>query len=157
MGDIFSQLAHLFVQTTPTVILVFALAFVLERILFRPLTQVLKQREDATVGALKRSRELAEATAAKAAEYEAAFQAARQEVYRQREASRKAALAERDHLLKSVREASEATVREGQATVKAETETIRQELTTATHSLALDIAKAVLGGAPSGSEGSGRR
>ena len=85
MGVIFSQLGHLFLQATPTVILVFFLFIVLDRIFFRPITAVMKQREESTVGALARAREQGAAAETKTREYEEAFQAARQEVYRQRE------------------------------------------------------------------------
>ena len=61
MGDMFHQLGHLFLQATPTVILVFLLFLILDRIFFRPVTDVLKQREELTVGALARAREQAAA------------------------------------------------------------------------------------------------
>src|SRR5207247_10774395 len=91
MGDILSQLSHLLVQSLPTVVFVFLLTVVLDWLFFKPLTGVLKQREEATVGALARAREQAAAAEAKAREYEAALQAARQEVYRLQEADRRAA------------------------------------------------------------------
>ena len=92
MGDILNQLEQLFLQSIPTVIFVFFLLVILDWLFFRPLTRVLREREEATVGALARAREQSAAAEDKAREYEAAFQAARQEVYRQREAERKAAL-----------------------------------------------------------------
>ena len=49
----------------------------------------MKQREELTVGALARAREQAAAAETKTREYEEAFQAARQEVYRQREEDRR--------------------------------------------------------------------
>ena len=76
MGDILSQLSHLLVQSLPTVVFVFLLTVVLDWLFFKPLTGVLKQREEATVGALARAREQAAAAEAKAREYEAALQAA---------------------------------------------------------------------------------
>ena len=94
MGDILHQLGQLFLQSIPTVVFVFFLLVILDWLFFRPLTQVLRKREDATVGALARAREQSAAAQDKAREYEAAFQAARQEVYRQREEDRKAALQE---------------------------------------------------------------
>ena len=57
MGDTFRQLGHLFLQTVPTVIFVFLLFLILDRIFFSPLTAVLKKREELTVGALARARE----------------------------------------------------------------------------------------------------
>jgi len=57
MGDILSRLGHLFVQSTPTVIFVFLLLVVLDRLFFRRLTEVLREREARTSGALERARE----------------------------------------------------------------------------------------------------
>ena len=59
MGGVLSQLAQLFVQTIPTVVLVFVLYVILSRFLFRPLTAVLKKREEGTQGAMARAREQA--------------------------------------------------------------------------------------------------
>ena len=107
MGDILSQLSHLLVQSLPTVVFVFLLTVVLDWLFFKPLTGVLKQREEATAGDLARAREQAAAAEAKAREYEAALQAARQEVYRLQEADRRAALSDREERLQRVRRESE--------------------------------------------------
>ena len=72
MLEILRQLGHLFVRSIPTVISVFFLLLVLERLFFRPLLEVLKKREEATRGALVRASEQAAATEAKAREYEEA-------------------------------------------------------------------------------------
>ena len=77
MGDTFHQLGQLFLETIPTVVLVFLLFVILDRILFRPLIAVMKQREELTVGAIARAREQGAAVETKTREYEAAFQAAR--------------------------------------------------------------------------------
>ncbi len=65
MGDTFRQLGHLFLQTVPTVVFVFLLFVILDRIFFRPLTAVLKRREESTLGALARAREQAAAVGVK--------------------------------------------------------------------------------------------
>ena len=54
MGAISSQLGHLFLQTIPTVILVFLLFVILDRIFFRPVMAVLKQRDGAKAEELMR-------------------------------------------------------------------------------------------------------
>ncbi len=120
MGVIFDQLGHLFLQAIPTVILVFLLFVILDRIFFHPLTAVLKQREELTVGALARSREQAATAETKTHEYEEAFQAARQEVYRQREAERHTNLEQRDAALRNAREQAEVLIREARAALAAE-------------------------------------
>ena len=149
MGDILNQLEQLFLQSIPTVVFVFFLLVILDWLFFRPLTRVLREREEATVGALARAREQSAAAEEKAREYEAAFQAARQEVYRQREAERKAALHERETTLQRGREQSEVWRQGAQATLRKDVEAVKQELQTACRSLAQEIAEVVLGTAPS--------
>jgi F0F1-type ATP synthase membrane subunit b/b' len=154
MGEMFSQLGHLFLQTVPTIIFVFLLFVILDRLFFRPLTAVLKKREELTVGALARSRELAATVETKARRYEETFLAARQEVYRQREAARRASLAERDAALQQARSQSEAMIRDAQVALAAEVARAKVELETACQSLAEEISQTLVGpGALSGGGG----
>jgi F0F1-type ATP synthase membrane subunit b/b' len=158
MDETFRQLGHLFIQTIPTVIFVFLLAVILHRLFFQPLTAVLKEREEETLGALERARELSATAEAKAKEYEAAFQAARQEVYRLRESDRRTALQQREEMLKAERARSESALKDAQAALQAEVESMKQQLATTTHVLALAVTRAVLGeAAPVGSEGGAGR
>jgi F-type H+-transporting ATPase subunit b len=145
MAEIFRELGYLFVQTIPTVIFVFLLFIILDRIFFRPLLAVMKQREEATVGALARAKEQAEAAEEKAHQYEEAFQAARQEVYRQREAERRAGLDERANTLKKAREQAEGTIKDAQANLAAEVTRTKAELESAYRSLAEEITQNILG------------
>ena len=145
MGVIFDQLGHLFLQAVPTVILVFLLFIILERIFFRPVMGVLKQREELTVGALARAREQAAAAGTKTSHYEAAFQAARQEVYRQREADRRTTLQQRDAALQKAREQAEVFIREAQAALAAEVARAKTELDATCQPLAEDISASLVG------------
>ncbi len=149
MLDILRQLGQLFVRSIPTVIFVFFLLLVLERLFFRPLLEVLKKREEATRGAIERAREQAVATEAKAREYEEAFQAARQDVYRLREAARRDGLADRENQLAKAREKAESNLKEALDTLATEVEAARQELGRASQPLASEITETVLGGSPS--------
>jgi F-type H+-transporting ATPase subunit b len=144
MGDILRQLGQLLVQTIPTVIFVFALMIILERLFFAPLGRVMKQREEATSGALARAREQSETAAAKAHEYEASFQAARQEVYRIREANRRAWLTERDERLNRARKQSEIMVKGAQAELASEIEAAKRDLLANSKALAETITESVL-------------
>ena len=145
MGAIFSQLGHLFLQTIPTVILVFLLFVILDRIFFRPLTAVLKQREESTVGALARAREQATAAETKARQYTEVFQAARQEVYRQREAERRAHLEQRDTALRMGREQAEGLIRDAQVALAGEVARVKAELDAACQPLAEEISQSLVG------------
>ena len=153
MGDILNQLGQLFLQSTPTVIFIFLLLVVLGRLFFRPLTRILKEREDATVGALARAREQAAAAEEKARGYEAAFQSARQGVYRQREAERKTPLRDREATLEQARQQAELSRQEGEAALRQEVEAVKQDLRAACHSLAQEITEVVLDTAPSAAKG----
>ena len=145
MGAIFSQLGHLFLQTIPTVILLFLLFVILDRIFFRPLTAVLKQREDSTVGALARAREQATAAETKARQYEEVFQAARQEVYRQREVDRRTTLERRDAALQKARDQAEVLIRDARAALAEEVVRAKAELDAACQPLAEEISQSLVG------------
>lgn len=145
MGETFRQLGHLFAQSIPTVIFVFLLGVILDRLFFRPLDAVLKQREEETLGAFDRARELSAAADAKAKEYEAEFQAARQEVYRRRESDRRTGLQEGEEMLSGARARAESALKDAQAALHAEAESVKQQLTGITRSLALEVTRTVLG------------
>ncbi len=154
MGETFSRLGQLFVQSIPTVLFVFLLLAILDRLFFRPFAGILKQREEATLGALARAREQAAAAETKAGEYEAALQAARQEVYRLRDAERRVTLSARESALKKAREQSETWLKEAQASLAAEVGAAKQDLERASQTLALEITEAILGeGLPFEGEG----
>jgi len=145
MGETFRQLGHLFAQSIPTVIFVFLLGVILDRLFFRPLDAVLKQREEETLGAFDRARELSAAADAKAKDYEAEFQAARQEVYRLRESDRRTGLQEGEEMLSGARARAESALKDAQAALHAEAESVKQQLTGITRSLALEVTRTVLG------------
>ena len=145
MGDTFHQLGQLFLQATPTMLLVFLLFVILERIFFRPVTAVMKKREELTVGALARARAQAAAAESKAREYEAAFQAARQEVYRQREVDRRTNLEQRDAALRKAREQADVLIHEAQAELAGEVARAKAELDAACRPLAEDISDSLVG------------
>ena len=146
MGDIFRQLGHLFLQAIPTVIFVFVLFVVLDRLFFRPLIAVLKKRADATLGALARAREQATAAESKTKEYEERFQAARQDVYRQREAA-----------LQKARQQTEVMVQEAQARLAKEVAGVRAELESACRPLAEMISQSLVGPESTTGGGGGAR
>jgi F-type H+-transporting ATPase subunit b len=154
MGGVLSQLGQLFSQTLPTVIFVFILYVILRRFLFAPLIAVLKKREEETTGSMARAREQAAAAEEKAGQYEAAFQVARQEVYRRREATRRTILEDREATLKWAQRQSEALIDEAQGRLAAEVAQSKEELRTSCRFLGQKIAETILGGAArSGGEG----
>jgi len=147
MEGVLSQLAQLFISTIPTVVFVLVLYVILNRFFFKPLTAVLQKREEETTGAMARARAQAAAAEEKARQYEAAFQAARQETYRRREAAGRAILEDREATLKRARQQSEAMVSEAQAGLAAEVAQRKNELLGTCQALGQEIAQTVLGGA----------
>ena len=145
MGGILSILANLFASTVPTVIFVFLLFVIFNQFLYKPLTAVMKKREEETTGAMARAREQAALAEEKARQHDAAFQAARQEVYRQREAARHSMLEDRQAALDRAREQSEALTKETAATLAAEVAQSEKELLATCQSLGHQIAATVVG------------
>ena len=145
MGGILSILADLFASTVPTVIFVFALFVIFNQILYKPLTAVMKKREEETTGAMARAREQVASAEEKTRQHDATFQAARQEVYRQREAARHSMLEDRQAALDKAREQSEALTREAAAGLAAEVAQSEKELLATCQSLGRQIAATVLG------------
>lgn len=147
MGDIFNQVGQAFVQAIPTIVFVALLLFILRRIFFRPLAGVLKAREELTKGAVARAKERTALAESRAAEYEALWLKARQQVYSQREADRKAALAARDEVIRQARVEAEATVRAAQAVLAVEADVARQKLAEQSSGLVSEIVQTILAGA----------
>ena len=146
MNEILNQLGQLFVQTIPTVIFVFALVIILERILFNPVKRILGEREEATTGALARAREQIAAAEGKAREYEAALMAARQSIYQHKEQARRSWLEEREKSLRTAREKAEAFIKEATTSISKETSLAQEELRVACQSLAQEITELIVGG-----------
>ncbi len=146
MSEILRQLGELFVRSIPTVLIVFFLLIVLDRLFFRPVMDVLSKRDASTRGAMEKAREQASAAETKAKEYEAAFQAARQEIYRQRETHRRETLADREKRLGQTRLQAEGMLKDALDALARDVESAKQDLGRAAAPLAKEITEAVLAG-----------
>jgi len=125
--------------------LVLILSIVLDRLLLRPLTHVMRERE----GAIRSARELAESsrTRAQAAteEFDARTRAARNDVYKQMDEKRRAALERRATLVAATRGEIEQTVRDATDRLRAQTAAARQQIDRDADTLAATIVERVLG------------
>lgn len=139
MGQITTQLGHLFALTIPTVIFVIFLLVVLDRLFFKPLSQTLDERVRATSGALAEARIQGAKAEEKFREYERAVQAARQEIYRQREEARNKSLNERDKRIQQARGHAESMVKDAQTDLEKETAATKVEMRVAVESLATEM------------------
>jgi F0F1-type ATP synthase membrane subunit b/b' len=124
---------------------VLLLSVLLDRLLLRPITRVMSERE----GAIRSARELAESSRAKAQaaadELEARTRAARSDVYRQMEEKRRAALDRRMALVAETRQQVERTMSEATAKVGAQATAARAQLERDADALAGSIVERVLG------------
>ena len=124
---------------------VLLLTVLLDRLLLRPLTQVMTARE----GAVRAARDLAESSRVRAQaaadDLEAKTRAARADVYRQMEDSRRAALERRTALVADTRQQVERTLGEATARVHAQASAARVALERDADALASTIVERVLG------------
>ncbi len=124
---------------------VLILTVVLDRLLLRPLTRVMNERE----GAVRSARELAEASRLKAQsaaeELDARTREARADLYRQMEENRRAALGGRAQILADTRAEIERTVADAAARVAAQASAARAELEREADAIAGTIVERVLG------------
>lgn len=124
---------------------VLLLTVILDRLLFKPILRVMKQREDA----IRSARELAERSAtearAAAAEFEQKTTAARAEIYRQMDDMRRAALAERTEILARTRAEAEAEIAAAGAKLDADAAEARRRLEADAEALGAAAAERILG------------
>lgn len=125
--------------------MVLTLSILLDRLLLRPLTRVMHERE----GAIRSAREMAEASRTKAQaamdEFDARTRAARADVYRQMDEKRRAALERRAELVAATRREIEQTVHEATDRLRAQTAAARQQIDRDVDALAAPIVERVLG------------
>lgn len=124
---------------------VLLLSILLDRLLLRPVTRVMRERESA----IRAARDLAEASRGKAQmasdEFDAKTRAARADVYRQMEDTRRAALDGRMELVAGTRREVERSVADAAARVQTQVGAARVQLDRDAAALAATIVERVLG------------
>jgi F-type H+-transporting ATPase subunit b len=124
---------------------VITLTILLNRLLFTPLLDVMRQREEA----VRSARELAERSAAEsraaAVELDQKTATARAEIYRQMDEMRKIALSERAAIVSSTRAEAEAEVASARETLRIEAEEARRRLAADAEALGAEAADRILG------------
>lgn len=127
------------------IVAIVLLAVVLDRVLFKPLVRVMRERESAVKSAL----ELAESATARAqaatAEFDANVAAARADLYKQMDERRKAAESYRQDLVAQTRAEVGAQLAGAKAELEAQTAQARATLEAEAEELGRDIASKVLG------------
>jgi F-type H+-transporting ATPase subunit b len=127
------------------VFFVMLLAWLLDRLFFKPFTRVMSEREQRVKSALDLANRSAESAREAGARFEEQTRAAQGEVYRQMDEARRAALERRGELLGETRREIEASVSSGRARVAEQAESARLELERQSGDLADTIVARVLG------------
>lgn len=143
MEKVLLQIAHLLLESVPTVVFVFIAFLVLDKILFRPLTKVLDERDKMTRGAIERASKNTEQAETQTENYDKALQQVQQEIYHLREASRQHALAQREKTLKQARTEAERMMENERGQIARDAEMIKGKLGTETQALAKKISETV--------------
>jgi len=127
------------------IVAVLVLTAVLDRLLLRPILDVIRRREQA----IDSARELARASAAQAqnasAEFEQRTSAARAELYRQMDDMRRAALGRRAEIVEQTRAEAEAQVTAAVKRLDEEAADARRRLDSESETLGTAIAERILG------------
>jgi len=144
MTEILHQLADLFFEALPIVILVFLFYLFLNAFFFRPLLSAMAERAKRIDGA-KAEAAAAQATAKdELARYNEALKKAREEIYLQQETARQAALDERARLLRALRTRNQETIHAAKERIAAEFNAARAEIEKQSPALAIQITKMIL-------------
>ena len=148
MQEIVHQLGELFLQAVPTVLIILLFYIILRAIFFKPLLQVMAERDSRTVGAQKAAEAAQAAAADKVKQYQEALNQARGQVYAEQEATRKKLLDERAAHLKEARAAAAAEVSAAKNRVAGELNAARQDIQASVAQLAAEIARRILQAPP---------
>jgi len=144
MPSLVHQIGELFLRAVPVALIVLIFYFVLRSLFFKPILQVMAQREARTQGARKSAEAAQAAAAEKIRQYEEALRQAKAKVYGEQEAERKKLLDERAARLKDERSKASNEVAKAKERVAGELEAAKQEIETVASQLAAEIATRAL-------------
>jgi F-type H+-transporting ATPase subunit b len=152
MSDLIHQLGDLLLGTVPVIVIVLIFYFVLRSVFFKPILQVMAERQARTLGAQKAAESAQAVAAEKRKQYEEALRQAKAKVYLEQEAERKKLLNERAAFLKEARSRSSVEVAQAKERVTGELQSAKKDIEATAPQLALEIARRVLQGTgPGGS------
>ena len=150
MQTIGHQLGELFLQAVPTVLIILLFYIILRALFFKPLLQVMAERDSRTAGAQKAAEAAQVAAAEKVKQYQDALKQARGQVYAEQEAARKQLLEERAAQLKEARAKASAEVGAGKERIARELAGARRDIEATVGQLSAEIARRILQTPPSG-------
>jgi F0F1-type ATP synthase membrane subunit b/b' len=153
--EILHQLAELFLQAVPTVVIVFLFYLFLRWAFFIPIQKAMAERDAKIEGARREAAELEAEAGKELQEYNDRLRKVRAEIYAEQEAARQAALDERARLLKAMRSRALEEVVEAKKKIAAELTVSSREVALQTDSLAAEIVRTILE-SPSPTQGARR-
>jgi F-type H+-transporting ATPase subunit b len=146
MDKILSDLGGLLIRALPTFLLVILLHFYLKYLFFKPLDRVLEARHQATEGARDAAEKTFQEASRKAAEYEAAIRAARSEIHREQEETRRKWRQQQSSALDESRRSASEMVKQARVQLADEAAAAKTALAGESDRLAGAIAESILRG-----------
>jgi F-type H+-transporting ATPase subunit b len=144
MQEIVQQLGELFLQAVPTALIVLAFYLILRSLFFKPLLQIMAERDARTAGAQKAAETAQAAAGEKVKQYQDALRQARAQVYAEQDAARKKLLDERAALLKAARARAADEVKAAKERVAKELAAARRDVEATVAQLSAEITRRLL-------------
>ena len=144
MDEILAQLGELIIGSVPTALLFLVLVVAFYFLVQKPLTRMLEERRNRTIGAVENAHEAIVAADTKAQEYESKLRQARMEILRAREQRVQHWNAMRDKALEGARQEAHDRILAAKGKLEGEVEVARKTIEGSVDQLAGQILKAVL-------------
>lgn len=141
--DVLYQLADLFIQAIPTIVIVFLFYLFMRAAFFKPLARVIDEREKRTAGARLEAEQARAAAEEKVKAYEDAMKKARAAVYAEQDAERKVLIERRAEQVREARRQANEKVAAAKQQILQETAAARAQLESQTPELAREIVQNV--------------
>jgi F-type H+-transporting ATPase subunit b len=145
--EILHQLAELFLEAVPTVVIVFLFYLFLRVSFFKPLQNAMDERTRRIDGAKAEAAAAQAAAKDEMARYHDALKKARAEIYAEQDAKRQVTLEERSRVLRAVRSRAQESIQGAKERIATEFAAARGEIEKQAPALANDIARMILEGA----------
>jgi F-type H+-transporting ATPase subunit b len=124
---------------------ILVLTFIVNRLILKPVLEVIARREDAIQSAAELARRSASEATAAAAEFDRKMSAARAELYREMDEMRRAAGGRRAEIVAATRAEAQAQVADAAKTLAADTEDAKRRLRAEAEALGTAAADKILG------------
>lgn len=134
------------------VILILVMVYLLNATLYKPINQILANREKRTRGRMSEADEISQSVSQKISDYERSLRQARAEAYALSEAQRAEAMKERQQKLNEMREQLSQSIAQEKKTIEAQASEARFTLETESRQIAREIGTRVLGRSVSDAE-----